>query len=124
MTTQIENEGFQNRFQFFGIEPEPDLEKVANLKLVQLVALAPPGSQSAGTLEKTGKSYLAGVRIASHFRSFSSHSISGTAENAVARALERLEDQIYRWRYGENKGNSGNDSNTSGVGDYPLARSG
>jgi hypothetical protein len=124
MTTQIQTEGFQNRFQFFGIEPEPDLVKVANLKLLQLVALAPPGSQSAGTLEKTGKSYLAGVRIASHFRSFSSHSISGNAENAVARALERLEDQLYRWRYGENNGNPGNDSNSSGMGNLHLTRSG
>jgi hypothetical protein len=114
MSTQFETEGFQNRFQFFGIDPGPDLEKVANLKLLQLVALAPPGSQSSATLEKTGKSYLAEIRVTSHFRSFSSHAISGSAQNAVFRALERLDDQLYRWRYGDNTGNSGNNSNPSG----------
>jgi hypothetical protein len=124
MNTKLETEDIQNRFQFYGITPEPELEKVANLKLVELLAAAPPGAQSTGTLERTGKSYLAGIRVSSHFRSFSSHAISGNAQNAVIRALERLEDQIYRWRYGDNTGNPGNNSNSSGMGNLPLARSG
>jgi hypothetical protein len=108
MNTEMKTEDIQNRFRFCGITPEPELEKVANLKLLQLLAMAPPGAQSTGTLEKTGKSYQAEIRVSSHFRSFSSHAISGNAQNAVIRALERLEDQLYRWRYGDDTHALGN----------------
>ena len=109
---------FNNSFQCKGMALDPELEKDANLKLIQLLALAPPGARSKGGMEKSGKNYLAEVKVHSHFRSFSSQAAGMNPRTAVLRALERLEDQLYRWRWGTD------DVNSSNVSNLPWARSG
>lgn len=124
MNTTKQIQGPKNCFHHKGIDPGPHLEKDANLKLVQLLAMAPPGAYSTWSIEKTGKNYLAEVKMFSPFRSFSSRSEGMSPHSVVHRALERMEDQLYRWRWGGNKKDENTDSKASDVGNLPYARSG
>lgn len=103
---------------------DPELEKVSNLKLLQLLAYAPPGATATGRVDKTGQSYMASVDVHSSFRSFAAKAIGTTEAVAVKRVLEKIEDHLFRWRFGSGSGHSPKGSERVVFGKSPLARSG
>lgn len=122
MNRQTEAQKAKNRFCFQGIEPDQELETKANLKLIQLLALAPPGANASGVLEPIRNSYLAKIEVQSPFRSFSSQAMGNSPHVAINRALERLEDQLFRWRFGSGNGNFGPHRNSVNA-HFPWVRS-
>jgi hypothetical protein len=78
MAIQTRTEKARYQFCLKDLGPDPDLERFANLMLVQLLALAPPGASAFGFVEKGGRVYRA----------------------AVNRVLQKIEDRLYQWRYG------------------------
>ena len=121
MNTQTLSKEMKNKFSFQGLPPDRELEGKANLKLTQLLALAPPGSEAFGRLEISGKSYHASIAVRSAYRIFTAEAYGFDAMVAVNRALERLENQLYHWRFGSGTGNSGPRQSNSGV-ELPWAR--
>jgi hypothetical protein len=93
-------------FRFNNIPADPDLERKTNLKLAQLLAIAPPGSTAVGFVEKNEKYYMSAIEVSSPYRTFLEKAGGLTPNSAIQRALEKLEDQLYRWRFGG--GRSGN----------------
>ena len=122
MNTQTRSEELKNQFRFHGVIPDRELETKANLKLMQLLVLAPPGAYALASLEVSGKSFLASVTVHSAYRTFSSQAFGGSQVSAINRALQRLEDQLYRWRFGSGTRGSGGNKSESGVG-LPWVRS-
>jgi hypothetical protein len=96
------NEKYSPRyqFQFRDVGADPHLEKNANLRLVQLLALAPPDASALGLLEKNDQYYVSTVEVQSRYRTFHEKAAGTTPDLAVKRALEKLEDRLYRWRAG------------------------
>jgi hypothetical protein len=111
MKTQGQFEGLKNKFNFNGLSHEMDLDplfvKRADLRLIQLLADAPPGATASGWVERSGREFIAAIRVQSAFRSFSSSAAAMDVETAVRKALERMEEELYRWRFG---GDSGDES--------------
>lgn len=96
--------GVRNRFSFLNLEVDKDVERAMNLKLVQLLSLAPPGAVAYGTVEQIGSSCVAKLSIISSFRVFSAQATAPHPEKAVNRVLAEMEDQIFRWRFGGSRG--------------------
>ncbi len=113
------NEKKISRYQFTAenITSDPELEKMANLKLAQLLALAPKDALAAARVENSGRYYVAVAEVKSRFRNFEEKSAGSTPYSAVRRALERLEDRLYRWRFG-----GGTDASAHPVRAYPLTQ--
>lgn len=87
-------------FKFNLPEMDPELRREANLRLVQLLTLAPPGAKALGAIEKQGNHYVSIVEVTSPYRSFSQQAGGLTPQASINRVLDRLEDSIHRWRYG------------------------
>jgi hypothetical protein len=92
----------QNRFCL--TNDNPDLEKTTNLNLLQLLAYAPPGSMAIGRVDRVEQSYLASIEVQSSFRCLSAKAMGTTEPAAVKRVLEKLEDQLFQWRFGGGPG--------------------
>jgi hypothetical protein len=87
-------------FLFNGLGRDSDLERTANLKLVQLLALAPPDATAVGVVLKKDRYFTAAVEVKSRYRTFHEQAAGTTTHGAVRLVLEKLEDRLYRWRYG------------------------
>lgn len=87
-------------FKFNWDDVDPDIRRRANLRIAQLLTLAPPGAKVVGVMNREGKYYVTAVEVSSHYRSFYKKAIGSTPEFALSRVLERLEEFLYRWRYG------------------------
>jgi hypothetical protein len=87
-------------FGFSGIEDDKELQKEVNLRVVQILAQAPPGAFSSGRVELLGLTHFSHVKIESPFKTFLAQAAGMSARSALMRALDRLEDQINRWRWG------------------------
>jgi hypothetical protein len=113
-------ERMKNRFHFGFLDYDPELEKEANLKLVQLLAFAPPGATGVGLVEKSEKEFLSTITIRSPFRTFVAKAIGNTPSFAVRKSLERLEEDLYRWRFGSGSGNGGRQVSIGSGNQRPL----
>lgn len=100
MTQAIEKKLSRYQFEFQNLERDPDLEKMASLKLAEILALAPKDALAAGTVENSGRYYTAIAEVKSRYRDFQEKAAGTTPYSAVRRALERLEDRLFRWRFG------------------------
>jgi hypothetical protein len=100
MRRELESALTPYQFQFSRFQPDPDLKKRANLKLVQLLVLAPPGARASGRVETLSQSYLSSVEIRSPYREFRESAVGLTPEAAIDRVLNRIEERLYRWRFG------------------------
>jgi hypothetical protein len=100
---------------------EPEFAKAANLRLLQLLVDAPPGASAIGLVEKNDREYISLIKVRSPFRSFTASAAGTDAERTVGKALDRLEDELYRWRFGSS---SGSDRHDNEVLNIPLAQSG
>jgi hypothetical protein len=89
-------EGVKNRFHFGFLDYDSELEKEANLRLIQLLAFAPPGATGVGLVEKSEKEFLSTITIKSPFRTFTSKALSNNARAAVKKSLERIEEGVGR----------------------------
>ena len=107
MNFKIRLEEVKNRFHFGYLDYDLETEKDANLKLIQLLALAPPAATGVGLVEVAQQGFLTTVTVRSPFRSFTGKAIGPTARTSINRALERLENELYRWRFGGGSGNYG-----------------
>ena len=87
-------------FQFHDAETDADLKRWANLRLAQLLTLAPPDAVLVGSLSRTEKFYVSSVEVKSTFRNFYEKASGTTPNTAIKRVLEKLEDRLYRWRFG------------------------
>lgn len=98
----IQTEAEKTRYEFClrDLGPDPELEKDAKLKLVQLLALAPPGATAFGFVEKSDRAYLAAVQVRSPYRTFLERASGVAPRTAVHRVLQKLEDRLYEWRFG------------------------
>jgi len=85
-------------FQLAKTEIDPRFEKDVNLKLVELLALAPPDASATGVLEKCDQFYWSSVAVESRYCNFQEKAAGTTPHSAVARALEKLENKLYEWR--------------------------
>lgn len=113
-------EGVKNRFHFGFLDYDPQLEKEANLKLIQLVAFAPPGATGVGLVEKSGKEFISRITIKSPFRTFTSKALGNNPRSAVKKSLERIEEDLYRWRFGSGSGNGGKQTSIPSGTQQPL----
>ena len=86
------------QFHFRNVDSDPHLEKNANLRLVQLLALAPSDASAIGVLEKDKKHYFSSVVVQSRYCTFQEKAAATTPDSAVRRALEKLENRLYEWR--------------------------
>lgn len=88
------------QFEFQNVERDSNLEKMANLKLAEILALAPKDALATGAVEINGRYYTATAEVKSRYRDFQEKAAGTTPYSAVRRALERLEDRLFRWRFG------------------------
>lgn len=100
MGLAIEKKLSRYQFEFQNVERDPDLEKMANLKLAEILALAPKDALATGAVENNDRYYIAVAEVKSRYREFKEKAAGTTPYSAVRRALERLEDRLYRWRFG------------------------
>ena len=107
MDSDIRFDELKNRFHFGFLNYDPELEKEANLKLLQLLAFAPPGATGVGLVEETERDFLSTVTIRSPFRTFTAKAVESAEKSAVRKSLERLENELFRWRSGGGTGNHG-----------------
>ncbi len=114
---------WKNRFHFGYSGHDPLLEKRANLDLIQLLALAPPSSEGRGEVTLKGQDFSAAISICSPFRAFFATGRGPVANIAIARAFERIEDELFRWRWGGGPGNFGQRAGVP-AGGLPWAQSG
>jgi hypothetical protein len=107
MKAQTHMEAY-NRFHFGyfdnNTENEPAFAKAANIRLLQVLVDAPPGATAIGLVEKNDREFISIVRVRSPFRTFTASAAGIDAEKTVHKALDRLEDELYRWRYGSGSG--------------------
>jgi len=89
MNTQTLSKEMKNKFSFHGLPPDRELEGKANLKLTQLLALAPSGSEAFGRLEVSGKGYHASITVRSAFRIFTAEAYGFDAMVAVSHRQKR-----------------------------------
>lgn len=87
-------------FRFNWDDVDSSVRSQANLRLTQLLSLAPPGAKAVGVMNKEGKYYVTAVEVISPYRDFYKKAVGLTPESALEKVLERLEDSLYRWRYG------------------------
>jgi hypothetical protein len=123
MNPQVRLKKVENKFHFDFVNEDKDLEKYANLKLLQLLAYAPPGATGVGLVEKYQGEFLSTITIQSHYRSFTAKAIGSDAKAAVRKSLDRLEDELFRWRFGGGSGNNGRHTGIPTVSHLPLAGS-
>ena len=100
MKPQAQFHPVKNRFAFRQVAVSRELEKSANLRLFELLAIAPPGAAGTGVLEKSEQNFRAVVAIHSAFRTFVQEAIGTNPASAIRKALDRLEDALFAWRYG------------------------
>jgi hypothetical protein len=100
MNQMIEKRTARYEFLFVGLDCDPELGKTANLKLAQLLALAPPDATAFGTVSQKERYYKAEVEVKSRYRTFREQAAGTTPHGSVRLALEKIEDRLYRWRYG------------------------
>jgi hypothetical protein len=105
MDTKPVVEKEKNRFCFDYSNPDRELETRSNLKLLNLLTLAPPGAKGVGLIENTDGRYLCTITIYSPFRSFTAKAMGANPEATINRALDRMEDELFRWRFGNGSGN-------------------
>ncbi|MBY0471934.1 hypothetical protein K2X30_12270 [bacterium] len=87
-------------FKFNLTHIDSDLKRKANLRLVELLTLAPPGARAFGVMNKDGPHYISAIEVSSPYRCFFQKAVGLTPASALSRVLERVEDALYRWRYG------------------------
>jgi len=121
MKEKVRQSELNNRFyfNFFGYDPE--LERKANLRLLELLAYAPPSAGGFGRVEMSGREYISTIIIQSPFRSFTSKALSSNADSAVRKSLERMEEDLFRWRFGNGTGNNGKQTGLPSGTQMPLA---
>lgn len=115
MNQAIEKNKIRYHFQFKNTERDADLEKMANLKLAQILALAPTDASALGVVENNDRYYVSVAEVKSRYRTFQEKAAGTTPHSAVRRALERLEDRLYRWRFGGGTDTSAHFSQISSV---------
>lgn len=123
MKEQIRQAEVKNKFHFGFTDYDPELESAANLKLIQLLAFAPPSATGVGLVEKSEREFLATISIQSPFRSFAAKAISTNPESAVKKSLERMEENLFRWKFGSGSGNNGRQTGIPSGTQMPLAGS-
>ena len=123
MNPQVRLKKVENKFHFDFVNEDKDLEKEVNLKLLQLLAYAPPGANGVGLVEKSQGEFLSTIAIQSHFRSFTAKAIGSDAKAAVRKSLDRLENELFRWRFGGGSGNNERHTSIPRVSHLPLAGS-
>ena len=89
---------YQFKFNFDDVDSE--IRRRANLRLVELLTLAPPGAKAVGVMDKEGRYYVSAIEVSSPYRSFFQKAVGLTPASTLSRVLERTEDALYRWRYG------------------------
>ncbi len=90
-----------SRHEFrFEIDVDSTLEAKTNSRLVELLTLAPPDASAVGLLQRDEKSFLSAIEVQSKFLTFFEIGYGPSPEVAVQRALNRLEDRLYEWRFG------------------------
>lgn len=100
MNLKTERRGLSYQFHFANVDPDPELTRKANLKLAQLVAIAPPGASATGVLERNERHYHSVIDVKSPYRSFHEEAVAKEPGTAIQRVLEKVEDRIYAWRFG------------------------
>jgi len=90
----------KNEITFRNFAASCDLQKAANLRLLELLAMAPPGADGGGLVDKVENQYYACALIQSAYRSFIQYAVSENPTEAVGKVLDRLENDIFSWRYG------------------------
>ncbi len=90
------------RFKLHAFDYDPELEKSTNLKLAQLLALAPPDATAVCSLDidESDGYYVAEIEVKSRYRTFRERAAGVTPRTSVKHALEKIEDRLYRWRFG------------------------
>lgn len=99
MKSASEMKEVRYQFRFSNVDYDADLEKIANLKLAQILADAPSDSSAVAVVEHSGRYYASMAEIKSRYRTFQEKAAGTTPHSAVRKALERLNDRIHRWRY-------------------------
>ncbi|MBL7714064.1 MAG: hypothetical protein JNL01_01265 [Bdellovibrionales bacterium] len=92
--------------QFQNLAYDPELEKRTNLRLVEILAIAPPEAIAKAQIRKEGRTFVASTTVESGFRTFQQSALGPSAREAIMNALRRLEEQVYRWRYGRGPGST------------------
>jgi hypothetical protein len=111
----------KNQFCFQGMEQDADLERTANLRLIQLLAYAPPGAIAIAIVQKAEKNYSASIEVSSPFRNFSASAVGLSAQVVVDRVLSKIEGQLFDWRFGSGRGRPGQQPGLGNLNDSSFA---
>jgi hypothetical protein len=106
MMRASEKQNTRYEFNFKNIRVDADLQKKANLKLVELLALAPLDASAFGTVEDSGDYFISTVEVKSRYKTFVEKAAGTSPHSAVNRVLEKLENKLYQWRCGGNSNSS------------------
>lgn len=90
----------KNQFQFQGIDPDSELEKDANRRLIEMMDYAPPGVTPKARVQRADDGYLATVVFSSTFQAFYARAFGLRLDTAIDRVLHKIYDQLYNWRLG------------------------
>lgn len=86
------------KFQFLGLEPEPELRADAERKLDRLLDLSPYGSVAVALLEKTEHGFRCAVSVYTKHGPFVAESSQDTADEALVHVTKTLTTKIENWR--------------------------
>lgn len=100
MKSKLERSKPVYQFHFANVEPNAELARKANLRLAELLAMAPPGAYAEGYLELNDRCYRSVVDVESPFRSFHAEAVALEPGAAIQHSLEKMEDRIHAWRFG------------------------
>lgn len=85
-------------FQFFGFEPDTDLQINADNALDRLVDLAPYGSLPVALLEKTNDGFRCAIDLYTRHGPFVAHSEQSTASAALTHVVDAIRKKLERWK--------------------------
>lgn len=90
-------------FRFVQLEPDPELQTRASLRLYEILAMGPMDAYAQGTIERARDYYVARVELQSKYLNLVEKAAGLTADTATERVLSRLEDALYDWRNSSEK---------------------
>ena len=88
------------QFQFFGFDPNDELQKDANRSLEKLIDQSPYGSVPVALLERTKEGFRCEIDLYTRHGPLIAHSCQDTANRALTKVYEVLQQKLSRWRAG------------------------
>lgn len=85
-------------FQFFGFDPDDDLQKNARRSLDQLLNQSPNGSLPVALLEKTEDGFRCAIDLYTQHGPLIAQACQSTPSQALSHVCDTLQKKLVRWK--------------------------